>query len=64
MESGNKDGSVIRLADSSKQGVLEEVEKLIGRVQKITVVALAGMLVVVMMLSAVHLGVLISEEIR
>ena len=39
------------------------LETLIGRVQKLTVMALAGMLVVVMLLSTVHLGVLIGEEI-
>jgi uncharacterized membrane protein (DUF373 family) len=39
------------------------LETVIGGVQKLTVVALAGMLVVVMLLSTVHLGVLIGEEI-
>jgi uncharacterized membrane protein (DUF373 family) len=39
------------------------MESLITRVQKLTVMALAAMLVVVMLLSTVHLGVLIGEEI-
>lgn len=39
------------------------MEALIGRVQKLTVMALAAMLVVVMLLSTVHLGVLIAEEV-
>ena len=38
------------------------LEKLIGAVQEFTVMALAGMLVVVMVLSTVHLGVLIAQE--
>jgi len=40
------------------------LETLIGWVQKLTVILLAGMLVVVVLLSTVHLGVLIAEEIR
>jgi uncharacterized membrane protein (DUF373 family) len=39
------------------------METLIGTVQKLTVIALAGMLVVVMLLSTVHLGVLIAQEV-
>jgi uncharacterized membrane protein (DUF373 family) len=39
------------------------VETLITKVQKFTVVSLAVMLVVVMVLSTVHLGVLIGQEI-
>jgi uncharacterized membrane protein (DUF373 family) len=39
------------------------LEKLIGVAQKITVVALAGLLIVVVLLSTVHLGALIAEEI-
>lgn len=39
------------------------LEALIGKVQKFTVVALSGMLVVVMLLSTLHLGVLIGEEV-
>ncbi len=39
------------------------LEKLIGWAQKLTVVAVAGMLVVVMLLSTVHLGFLIRDEI-
>jgi uncharacterized membrane protein (DUF373 family) len=39
------------------------LETLIGRVQRLTVLLLAVMLVVVMLLSTIHLGVLITEEI-
>jgi uncharacterized membrane protein (DUF373 family) len=39
------------------------LETLIGRVQKFTVMALAGMLVLVMLLSTVHLGALIAQEV-
>ena len=39
------------------------VEILLTKIQKITVMALAGMLIVVMVLSTVHLGVLIFEEV-
>jgi hypothetical protein len=39
------------------------LETLITKVQKLTVMALAGMLVVVMLLSTVHLGWLVFEEI-
>jgi len=39
------------------------LEALITKVQKFTVWALAGMLIVVLVLSSVHLGVLIAEEI-
>jgi uncharacterized membrane protein (DUF373 family) len=39
------------------------MESLITRVQKLTVMALAAMLVVVMLLSTIHLGVLIWQEI-
>ena len=39
------------------------METLITKLQKFTVLALAGMLVVVMMLSTVHLGVLIGQQI-
>ncbi|MGA9584944.1 MAG: phosphate-starvation-inducible PsiE family protein [Terracidiphilus sp.] len=39
------------------------LEKLIGTAQKITVVALAGLLIVVVLLSTVHLGALIVEEV-
>lgn len=38
------------------------METLITRVQKFTVLALAGMLTVVVVLSTVHLGVLIAQE--
>jgi uncharacterized membrane protein (DUF373 family) len=39
------------------------IETVLSRVQKFTVVVLAGMLVVVMILSTVHLGVLIGEVV-
>jgi len=39
------------------------LETLITNVQKLTVMALAGMLIVVMVLSTVHLGVLIAQEV-
>jgi uncharacterized membrane protein (DUF373 family) len=48
------------VARSAKEIVLETV---IVRVQKFTVLALAVMLLVVMLLSTIHLGVLISEEV-
>ena len=39
------------------------METLLARIQKFTVVALASMLAVVVVLSTVHLGVLIAQEI-
>ena len=39
------------------------METVLTNVQKVTVLILAGMLVVVMVLSTIHLGVLIGEEI-
>jgi uncharacterized membrane protein (DUF373 family) len=39
------------------------VELVITKIQKSTVMALAGLLIVVVVLSTVHLGVLITEEI-
>jgi uncharacterized membrane protein (DUF373 family) len=39
------------------------METLLTKVQKFTVLTLAGMLVVVMVLSTIHLGVLIGQEI-
>lgn len=39
------------------------METLITKVQKFTVMALAAMLIIVMLLSTVHLGVLIAQEI-
>jgi uncharacterized membrane protein (DUF373 family) len=39
------------------------LEKLIGTVQKIAIIALSGMLIVVMLLSTIHLGFLIGEQI-
>jgi uncharacterized membrane protein (DUF373 family) len=47
--------------DSSTKVVA--LEAVISRVQKLAVAALSAMLVVVMLLSTVHLGVLIGEEI-
>ena len=59
VEAVRSNAEVITRAASTKEIVLE---RLIGAVQKFTVMALAGMLVVVMVLSTVHLGVLIAEE--
>jgi uncharacterized membrane protein (DUF373 family) len=56
----NSNAGGITRAPGTKEIVLE---RLIGSVQKFTVMALAGMLVVVMLLSTIHLGVLIAEEI-
>ncbi len=39
------------------------LEKLIGMVQRLAIIALSGMLIVVMLLSTAHLGFLIGEEI-
>ncbi len=39
------------------------LETLLTKIQKFTVVALAGMLAVVVILSTIHLGVLIAQEI-
>ena len=39
------------------------MESLLAKMQKFTVLALAGMLVVVVVLSALHFGVLIAQEI-
>jgi len=39
------------------------IEVVLSKVQKLTVLTLAGMLVVVMVLSTIHLGVLIWDEI-
>jgi uncharacterized membrane protein (DUF373 family) len=39
------------------------LEALLTKIQKFTIVALAGMLAIVMVLSTAHLGVLIAEEI-
>ena len=39
------------------------MESLLTRVQKITAITLAGMLVIVVILSTVHLGVIIGEDI-
>lgn len=61
VEPAKSNAGVIARAASTKEIVLE---RMIGAVQKFTVMALAGMLVVVMLLSTIHLGVLIAEEIR
>ena len=60
MEAADRDGAVTTPASKPWEIVLET---LIGNVQKLTVVALAGMLVVVVLLSTVHLGVMIGEEV-
>ncbi len=39
------------------------MEVILTKVQKLTVLTLAGMLVVVMVLSTIHLGVLIFQQI-
>ena len=39
------------------------LETLLTKVQKLTVLALAAMLIVVMVLSTIHLGVLIGQEV-
>ena len=39
------------------------LETLLSAIQKLTVIALAGMLAVVVLLSTVHLGVLIADEV-
>jgi uncharacterized membrane protein (DUF373 family) len=39
------------------------IETLLAKIQKVTVVALAAMLVVVVLLSTAHVGLLIGEEI-
>jgi hypothetical protein len=39
------------------------IEAILTKVQKFTVLMLAGMLIVVMVLSTIHLGVLICHEI-
>lgn len=59
-EPASIDAVVISLAAGTKETVLET---LIGAVQKFTVIALSGMMVVVMLLSTIHLGVLIAQEI-
>ena len=53
-------GSTIKVPSARAEIALE---KLIGGAQKLTVIALAGMLVVVTLLSTVHLGFLIGEQI-
>lgn len=59
MEAASRDADVVPAAGPAG-GVLET---LIGSVQKLTVMALSGMLVGVMLLSTVHLGVLIAQEV-
>ncbi len=60
MESANPNAGAATQTARKTEIVLE---KLITGVQKFTVIALAGMLVVVMLLSTLHLGVLIAEEV-
>jgi uncharacterized membrane protein (DUF373 family) len=47
----------------SDGGFRVNLERVLTNVQKYNVMALAGMLIVVMVLSTIHLGVLIGEEI-
>ncbi|MGA8490718.1 MAG: phosphate-starvation-inducible PsiE family protein [Terriglobales bacterium] len=54
-------GAAVGIKLMSKKEIL--LETLIGSVQKLTVIALSGMLVVVMLLSTIHLGVLIAQEV-
>jgi hypothetical protein len=49
-----------RTQTSTKESVLET---LLAKIQKFTVMALAGILVLVVVLSTVHLGALIAQEI-
>jgi uncharacterized membrane protein (DUF373 family) len=51
------------MTDSSNKNLLEIMERLLSNVQKFAVMALAGLLVIVMVLSTIHLGVLIGQEI-
>ena len=60
MEVASSGGGVVVPAVSTANIVLET---LLGRVQKLAVIALAGMLVVVVLLSTAHLGTLIAQEI-
>jgi uncharacterized membrane protein (DUF373 family) len=60
MESANPNAGAATQTARKTEIVLE---KLITGVQKFTVIALAGMLVVVMLLSTLHLGVLIADEV-
>jgi uncharacterized membrane protein (DUF373 family) len=60
MEVASTSAGVITPTASKKESALET---LIGRVQKLTVMALSGMLAVVVVLSTIHLGVLIAQEI-
>jgi uncharacterized membrane protein (DUF373 family) len=48
---------------SSNKNLLVIMERLLSNVQKFAVMALAGLLVIVMVLSTLHLGVLIAQEI-
>ena len=59
--SAASDTTPLKSRDTSTRVVA--LEAVISRVQKLAVVALSAMLVVVMLLSTVHLGVLIGEEI-
>jgi uncharacterized membrane protein (DUF373 family) len=60
MKTARADAVEIKPAPGAKDTVLET---LIRAVQKLTVIALSGMLVLVMLLSTVHLGVLIAQEV-
>jgi uncharacterized membrane protein (DUF373 family) len=60
MEAASPNLGLITHTASKRQSTLEA---LIGSVQKLIVIALSGMLVVVVVLSTIHLGVLIAQEI-
>jgi len=53
----------VERSNTGAQRIETMLETLLSKVQKMTVWAITGMLVVVMVLSTIHLGVLIGEEI-
>jgi uncharacterized membrane protein (DUF373 family) len=65
MEKGKEEAHEVGRVDwPCRMSTMESVvETLITKVQKLAVLALAAMLVLVMLLSTIHLGVLIAEEI-
>jgi uncharacterized membrane protein (DUF373 family) len=60
LERSNSDAGLVAVPARTKEIVFRNF---IGSIQSFTVIALAGMLIVVMLLSTVHLGVLIAQEI-
>jgi len=60
LERSNSDAGLVAIPSRTKEIAFRN---LIGSVQSFTVMALAGMLIVVMLLSTMHLGVLIAQEI-